>query len=168
MFSILSTLLFIHMLAVLLLESPCVIIFSSIFIISVLFMLDTLFIICQWNKGLYLLLHYMYRIMNLEMYIVPKSWYPRIPTLQSNKSIWNWESTLHILLDSKSYCLNYFNYFSLTDLAQCFSFFSITILTYLYIAEIPFFQLFFIRKSFSDAHRKLLLKVWSKGNKVGA
>ena len=42
MFSILFTLLFIHMLAVLLLESPCVIIFSSIFIISVLFMLDTL------------------------------------------------------------------------------------------------------------------------------
>ena len=36
-------------------------------------MLDTLFIICQWNKGLYLLLHYMYGIMNLEMYIVPKS-----------------------------------------------------------------------------------------------
>ena len=44
-------------------------------------------IICQWNKGLYLLLHYMYGIMNLKMYIVPKSWYPRILILQSNKSI---------------------------------------------------------------------------------
>ena len=60
-------------------------------------------IICQWNKGLYLLLHYMYGIMNLEMYIVPKSWYLRIPTLRSNKSIWNWEGSLHIPLDSKSY-----------------------------------------------------------------
>ena len=139
MFSILFTLLFIHMLAVLLLESPCVIIFSSIFIISVLFMLDTLLSVNGTKVFIY------YFIICMGLWILKCTLYQKDSILgyftvqQINFKL---ESTLHILLDSKSYCLNYFNYFSLIDLAHCFSFFSITILTYLYIAKIPFFQLF--------------------------
>ena len=46
-----------HMLAVLLLESPCVIIFFIYIIIYICAFHAWYAIICQWNKGLYLLLH---------------------------------------------------------------------------------------------------------------
>ena len=141
MFSILFTLLFIHMLAVLLLESPYVIIFFIyIYYICAFYAWYAIYYLSMEQRSLFIT-----SIICMGLWILKCTLYQKDSILgyftvqQINFKL---ESTLHILLDSKSYCLNYFNYFSLIDLAHCFSFFSITILTYLYIAKIPFFQLF--------------------------
>ena len=131
-----------------------------------LFILEILFMICQWNKGPYLLLHYMYGIMNLKMYIVPKTWYPRILILQSNKSIFQFIiGKVHCTFRFKILLSQLFQFFfTHWSRTMFFILFYYHLDIFIYCSD-TFFPTFFIRKCFSDAHRKLFLNIWLKGNK---